>query len=352
MCIGGGDPKDTKHTLRRSMTFFSAKKAIYKPASLRPNSGLVVNPRLIENIQINDGAILQETVVGKSLNAPHVSAIEIAPTDHSDHIRERAAGATGADGNPDFSKMTREQKKEYVQNLLNEIFDAVDSPLLDGDEPAVDPEALAKFTGNLEERGVIPAEQNDPGNEGGGDEPKPVNEENGGENGGGNADSDDSGGGFWDWLVSLFSDDDEAGDDAGGDAAGVDQSSENPMNDHQGGGEPDGGTGPQDINEDINYGPDGKNDDSGESDFGTFDVLDPITNWGPDGKPGHADVGVGIGIGIDDPHTNWGGEQYGDEQIKSILIDVLGDINPDFNVTEDISAKFVHLISAIGSDLF
>ena len=354
MCIGGVHPKDTINLLIRTMTFFSSKKPIQKQVSLRQTKGVTVDPKLIENIEINDGSMLQEAVVGKSLITQGVSALEITPTNHSNHIRERAAGATGADENPDVSTMTREEKKEYVQNLVNEIFDEVDSPLLDPDEPAIDPEALSKFTGNSDEEHGNAGNQNDPAEEGGGDGGKPIDEEIDGGNGGGNADSEDSGGGFWDWFLGIFSDDEEDGNDTDGNDAGtgVDQSSDNPMNDHQGGGEPDGDSAPQDIDADINHGPDGKNDSSGESDFDTFDGLDPITNWGPNGKPSGAGAGIDIGIGLDDPNTNWDGGKHGDQHIDSPLIDVLGDVNPEFNASEDISANFVQLMAPSGNDFF
>ena len=329
VCASAGeDPNDTINLLIRTMNFFSSKKPIQKQVSLSQLKGVTVDPKLIENIEINDGSMLQEAVAGKSLATQGVSALEITPTNHSNRIRESAAGATGVDENPDFSTMTREEKREYAQKVVDEIFEDIDSPLLDPDEPAVDP-----------------AEED------GGDGPKPVDEEIDGGKGGGNADSEDSGGSFWDWVKSLFSDDEEDGNDADGNdtGTGVDQSSDNPMNDHQGGGEPDDDSALQDIDADINHGPDGKNDSSGESDF---DSLDPITNWGPNGKPSVDGAGIDIGIDLDDPNTNWDGGNHGGQHIDSPLIDVLGDVNPEFNASEDIGTDFVQLMAPSGNNFF
>ena len=61
---------------------------------------------------------------------------------------------------------------------------------------------------------------------------------------------------------------------------------------------------------------------------------------------------IDIGIGLDDPNTNWDGGNHGGQHIDSPLIDVLGDVNPEFNASEDIGTNFVQLMAPSGNDFF
>ena len=130
----------------------------------------------------------------------------------------------------------------------------------------------------------------------------------------------------------------------------VDQSSDNPMNDHQGDG--DGAPAFDIPNTDINWGPDGQNNEADSASIGFIDQLDPITNWGPDGKQGDAGFGLDIGIGARDPHTNWGGEQHDEHYNPSSLINRLGGINPKYNESFDIDTNFLESMAAVGNDFF
>lgn len=130
----------------------------------------------------------------------------------------------------------------------------------------------------------------------------------------------------------------------------VDQSSDNPMNDHQG----DGGSTPEfdSPDSDINWGPDSQNGEADSASVGFADQHDPITNWGPNGKPTDAGYGLDIGIGVRDPHTNWGDENHVEHFRPSNLINVLGDIKPDFNEHYVGSLNLVDSMAVVGSDLF
>lgn len=130
------------------------------------------------------------------------------------------------------------------------------------------------------------------------------------------------------------------------------QESNNPMDDGQGGdnGEADSSWG--DVNGDINWGPDGQNNEGDSARIEFMDQLDPITNWGPDGKPGDTDTGLDFGIGAGDPHTNWGDEKPGQYYFVSNLLEILGDINPKHNESDDINSNFVQSMAAVGGDFF
>ncbi|QNJ20109.1 hypothetical protein SynA1825c_01807 [Synechococcus sp. A18-25c] len=313
---------------------------------------LKVDPKEIANIDVNQESIIQEAAVGELLNPDSISELYATPDNHASHIRERAAGANGANGDPDWENMTDEEKEEFARKFVEDLYSGVDSGLLDPDEPPVSQKVLDAFDGKRGQESDESEGQNDPADQGGSNEPEPGTDDGTGNNDN-NTESEDGEGGFWDWLKSLFGgDDDNGGDGAEGNGSGAEESSENPMNEHQGEGDSEGDTSLEEVDADINFGEEGQNGGSLERDLGGFEAGDPITNWGPDGKSGGAGNELSIGIGLDDPHTNWGGENNGEVYVESDLIEALGDINPEINGSNDINSQFVQSMTTVGDDFF
>jgi len=192
-------------------------------------------------------------------------------------------------------------------------------------------------------------------NEGPDDNNEPDNEEQSDNNQEPDDDPDDSDNG----QENSEPDDDKdnSGSDDGQNNDGQDgnptEETNNPMDEGQGGND-DESSSSVDVDSNINWGPDGQSGGGDDSSYGgPIDELDPITNWGPDGKDGEAQFGtsIGIGIGVLDPHTNWNNEQS-DMYVISDFSEVLGNINPTHNGSDDDQTNFVDSMAAAGDDLF